>query len=48
MRFLFRLISGLFRLLWRLVYTVALTALFLVGILYIMSPSKSNFSTTLK
>mgnify|MGYP000043315284 FL=1 len=48
MRFLFRLISGLFRLLWRLVYTVALTALFLVGILYIMSPSKSNFSTTLQ
>lgn len=48
MRFLFRLISGLFRLLWRLVYIVALTALFLVGILYIMSPSKSNFSTTLQ
>lgn len=38
----------LFRLLWRLVYIVALTALFLVGILYIMSPSKSNFSTTLQ
>ena len=38
----------LFRLLWRLGYIVALTALFLVGILYIMSPSKSNFSTTLQ
>lgn len=48
MRFLFRLISRLFRLLWRLVYTVASTALIFVGILYVMSPSKSNFSTTLQ
>ncbi|VUW92110.1 Matrixin [Streptococcus constellatus] len=48
MRFLFRLISGLFRLLWRLVYTVALTVLIFVGILYIISPSKNNFATTLQ
>ena len=48
MRFIFRLISGLFRLLWRLVYTVALTVLIFVGILYVISPSKSNFSTTLQ
>ncbi|MEZ7647166.1 matrixin family metalloprotease [Streptococcus constellatus] len=48
MRFLFRLISRLFRLLWRLVYTVASTALIFVGILYIVSPSKSNFATGLQ
>ncbi|VEE12109.1 Zn-dependent protease [Streptococcus anginosus] len=48
MRFIFRLISGLFRLLWRLFYTVALTVLIFVGILYVISPSKSNFSTTLQ
>ena len=33
---------------WRLVYSLALTALFLVGILYVISPSKSSFSTTLQ
>ena len=48
MRFIFRIFSALLRLIWRLVYSLALTALFLVGILYIMSPSKSNFSTTLQ
>ena len=48
MRFIFRIFSALSRLIWRLVYSIALTALFLVGILYIMSPSKSNFSTTLQ
>ena len=48
MRFIFRLISGLFRLLWRLFYTVALTVLIFVGILYVISPSKSSFSTTLQ
>ena len=48
MRFIFRIFSALLRLIWRLVYSIALTALFLVGILYIMSPSKSNFSTTLQ
>lgn len=48
MRFIFRLISGLFRLLWRLFYTVALTVLIFVRILYVISPSKSNFSTTLQ
>lgn len=48
MRFTFRIFSALLRLIWRLVYSLALTALFLVGILYIMSPSKSNFSTTLQ
>lgn len=46
MRFIFRIFSALLRLIWRLVYSLALTALFLVGILYIMSPSKSSFSTT--
>lgn len=48
MRFIFRIFSALLRLIWRLVYSLALTALFLVGILYIMSPSKSSFSTTLQ
>ena len=48
MRFIFRIFSALLRLIWRLVYSLALTALFLVGILYVMSPSKSNFSTTLQ
>ena len=48
MRFIFRIFSALLRLIWRLVYSIALTALFLVGILYIMSSSKSNFSTTLQ
>ncbi|PRT75733.1 peptidase [Streptococcus anginosus] len=48
MRFIFRIFSELLRLIWRLVYSLALTALFLVGILYIMSPSKSSFSTTLQ
>ena len=48
MRFIFRIFSALLRLIWRLVYSLALTALFLVGILYVISPSKSNFSTTLQ
>lgn len=48
MRFIFRIFSALLRLIWRLVYSLVLTALFLVGILYIMSPSKSSFSTTLQ
>ena len=48
MRFIFRIFSALLRLIWRLVYSLALTALFLVGILYIMSSSKSSFSTTLQ
>ena len=48
MRFIFRIFSALLRLIWRLVYSLALTALFLVGILYIMSPSTSSFSTTLQ
>lgn len=48
MRFIFRIFSALLRLIWRLVYSLALTALFLVGNLYIMSPSKSSFSTTLQ
>ena len=48
MGFIFRIFSALLRLIWRLVYSLALTALFLVGILYIMSPSKSSFSTTLQ
>ncbi|RHE86955.1 matrixin family metalloprotease [Streptococcus anginosus] len=48
MRFIFRIFSALLRLIWRLVYSLALTALFLVGILYVISPSKSSFSTTLQ
>ena len=48
MRFIFRIFSALLRLIWRLVYSLALTALFLVGILYIMRSSKSSFSTTLQ
>ena len=48
MRFIFRIFSALLRLIWRLVYSLALTVLIFVGILYVISPSKSNFSTTLQ
>ena len=48
MRFIFRIFSALLRLIWRLVYSLALTVLIFVGILYVISPSKSSFSTTLQ
>ena len=48
MRFVFGMFSAFLRLMWRLVYTIALVALLFVGSLYIMSPSKTNFVTILQ
>ncbi|WP_219122796.1 M57 family metalloprotease [Streptococcus constellatus] len=48
MRFVFGMFSAFLRLMWRLVYTIALVALLFVGSLYIVSPSKSNFATGLQ
>lgn len=48
MRFVFGMFSAFLRLMWRLVYIIALVALLFVGSLYIMSPSKTNFVTILQ
>ena len=48
MRFVFGMFSAFLRVMWRLVYTIALVALLFVGSLYIMSPSKTNFVTILQ